>query len=85
MAEPQIRRCAHPPTRPHAQPQLRIEAEEICDVIVIGGGMAGICAAIAASRNGCETALIEMDELLGGNASPLLGVHVSGAHSSASR
>ncbi|MBM4086082.1 MAG: FAD-dependent oxidoreductase, partial [Planctomycetes bacterium] len=75
MPESQVRRCAHPPTRPSAH------SEATFDVLVIGGGMAGICAAIAASRNGCETALIEMDELLGGNASPLLGVHVSGAHS----
>ncbi len=51
------------------------------DLLVVGGGLAGICAAIAAARNGCETALIEMDPVLGGNSSPLLGVHVSGAHS----
>jgi hypothetical protein len=51
------------------------------DVVVVGGGMAAICAAIAAARNGCETALLEMDPVLGGNGGPLLGVHVSGAHS----
>lgn len=61
--------------------QARIEDELGCEVLVIGGGIAGICAAIAAARNGCDTALIESDPLLGGNGSPLLGVHVSGAHS----
>ncbi|HEX2951538.1 MAG TPA: FAD-dependent oxidoreductase [Armatimonadota bacterium] len=60
---------------------VRIDEEITCDVLVIGGGMAAICAAIAAARNGCDTALVEMDEMLGGNSSPLLGVHVSGAHS----
>jgi len=51
------------------------------DVVVVGGGMAAICAAVAAARNGCETALLEMDPVLGGNGGPMLGVHVSGAHS----
>ena len=60
---------------------LPIHAEIECDLLVIGGGMAAICAAIAAARNGCDTCLVEMDQVLGGNAGPLLGVHVSGAHS----
>jgi 2-polyprenyl-6-methoxyphenol hydroxylase-like FAD-dependent oxidoreductase len=51
------------------------------DVVVVGGGLAAICAAIAAARNGCEVALLEMDPALGGNSGPMLGVHVSGAHS----
>ena len=59
----------------------RIDSEETVDVLVVGGGVAAICAAIAAARNGCDTALVEMDMCLGGNSSPLLGVHVSGAHS----
>jgi ribulose 1,5-bisphosphate synthetase/thiazole synthase len=60
---------------------LPIDAEVQCDVLVVGGGMAAICAAIAAARNGCDTCLVEMDQCLGGNGGPLLGVHVSGAHS----
>ena len=66
------------PDLTHARP---IAHAETVDVLAIGGGVAAICAAIAAARNGCETALIEMDPYLGGNSSPLLGVHVSGAHS----
>lgn len=58
-----------------------IDCEIECDVLVVGGGMAAICAAIAAARNGCDTCLVEMDQVLGGNGGPLLGVHVSGAHS----
>ncbi len=38
------------------------------DVIVAGGGMAGVGAAIAASRNGCKTLLIEVTSALGGLA-----------------
>ncbi|OGV71992.1 MAG: hypothetical protein A3K19_22140 [Lentisphaerae bacterium RIFOXYB12_FULL_65_16] len=60
---------------------VKIDIEETVDVLVIGGGVAAVCAAIAAGRNGCETALVEMDMCLGGNSGPLLGVHVSGAHS----
>ena len=33
--------------------------KDFYDVVVIGGGSAGICASIAASRNGMKTLLIE--------------------------
>jgi hypothetical protein len=36
------------------------------DVIVVGGGVAGCMAAVAASRNGAKTLLIERDGCLGG-------------------
>lgn len=39
-----------------------------CDVCIIGGGSAGIGSALAASRNGLRTILIEKDETIGGNA-----------------
>jgi len=42
------------------------------DVAVIGGGPAGIAAALAASRQGARTLLAERDPLLGGNASAAL-------------
>ena len=51
------------------------------EVLVIGSGVSGVCAAIQAGRAGCKTLLIEKDEVLGGNSGPNLGVHVSGAHS----
>ncbi|MBT3377134.1 MAG: FAD-dependent oxidoreductase [Lentisphaerae bacterium] len=59
----------------------RVDWEGEVDILVIGSGVAAVCAALAAARNGCRTALVEMDQCLGGNSSPLLGVHVSGAHS----
>ena len=39
---------------------------EPCDVLVAGGGMAGIAAAIAAARAGAKTALVEQAGWLGG-------------------
>ena len=39
------------------------------DVVVIGGGKAGICAALESSRHGSRTALVHDRHVLGGNAS----------------
>jgi len=37
-----------------------------CDVLVIGGGVAGVAAAVAAAREGAKTVLIEKETYLGG-------------------
>lgn len=42
------------------------------DLVVIGGGPAGICAAVAGSRNGVNTFLIEKNGFLGGTATIVL-------------
>lgn len=39
------------------------------DVAVVGGGFAGIAAAVSAAAAGARTVLLERDEVLGGNAS----------------
>jgi len=39
------------------------------DLVVAGGGLAGVCAAISAARNGLEVALVQDRPVLGGNAS----------------
>ncbi|MDD5484059.1 MAG: FAD-dependent oxidoreductase, partial [Kiritimatiellae bacterium] len=49
------------------------------DVAVIGGGLAGICAAIAAARKGARTVLVHDRSVLGGNASSEIRVRISGA------
>lgn len=59
--------------------EYRIDERMDTEVLVIGSGTAGVCAAIQAAREGCRTILIEKDDTLGGNSGPGLGVHVSGA------
>ena len=49
------------------------------DVIVVGGGLSGMCAAISAARHGAKTALIHGRHVLGGNASSEIRMHVCGA------
>lgn len=49
------------------------------NVVVIGGGMSGICAALAAARHGARTALVHDRHVLGGNASSEIRMHICGA------
>ena len=49
------------------------------DVIVVGGGLSGMCAAISAARHGAKTALIHGRHVLGGNASSETRMWVRGA------
>lgn len=48
------------------------------DLVVVGGGVAGISAAIAAARLGCRVALINDRPVLGGNNSSEIRVHLGG-------
>ena len=49
------------------------------DAIVVGGGLSGVCAAIAAARGGVKTALVQNRPVLGGNASSEIRMHICGA------
>ena len=49
------------------------------DLCVIGGGLAGLCCAIAAARNGIKTYLVQDRPVLGGNASEEIRMWVCGA------
>ncbi|MDZ8118436.1 FAD-dependent oxidoreductase [Pontiella agarivorans] len=51
------------------------------DFIVVGGGVAGCNAAIAAARGGAKVALIQDRPMVGGNNSAEMGVPVSGGSS----
>ncbi|MFH1616895.1 MAG: FAD-dependent oxidoreductase [Planctomycetota bacterium] len=50
------------------------------DLGVAGGGLAGVCAAIAAARLGCKTALVQDRPVLGGNSSSEMRVTPTGAN-----
>lgn len=49
------------------------------DFVVVGGGMAGVSAALAAARNGLHVVLIQDRSMLGGNASSEVKMHIVGA------
>lgn len=53
------------------------------DLIIIGGGISGCAAAIAANSQGVKVALIHNRPVLGGNASSEIRVHTEGIHSKA--
>jgi len=48
------------------------------DFIVVGGGIAGTCAAVSAARSGLQVALIQDRPVLGGNNSSEVRVHLNG-------
>ena len=50
------------------------------DLVVVGGGMAGVCAASQAARLGLNTLLIERELVLGGCANSTFRLHLGGAH-----
>ena len=49
------------------------------DFCVVGGGMAGLVAALAAARHGARVVLMHERPMLGGNASSEIRVHICGA------
>jgi len=59
---------------------LREERVET-DLVVVGGGMAGVCAAITAARAGIRVVLIQDRPVLGGNASSEVRLWILGATS----
>ena len=56
-------------------PKKPIDAGEF-DLVVVGGGMAGICTALSAARLGVKVALIQNRPVLGGNNSSEVRVHL---------
>jgi hypothetical protein len=55
-----------------------VENHEPYDVVVVGGGLSGLGAAVAAARHGCRVALLQDRPLLGGNASDEIQIPVEG-------
>src|SRR5262245_38345361 len=51
-----------------------VERQDMVDVVIAGGGMAGLSAAIAASENGVKVVLLEKAGAFGGNAALSAGM-----------
>jgi len=71
-------------TRLAGEPNMRL-LDLSCDLLVAGGGMAGVCAALAAARNGASVVLVQDRSRLGGNASSEVRMHIVGADHHGSR
>ena len=68
MALGSLAGVAHAATKPQEQ------WDEVFDVIVIGSGLAGMCAALAAKKNGCKKVVVlEKMSYLGGNSAIATG------------
>ena len=50
-----------------------------CDLCVVGGGLAGMCAAIAAARGGSKVVIMQDRPMFGGNASSEIRMWVCGS------
>ncbi|HTN74882.1 MAG TPA: FAD-dependent oxidoreductase, partial [Pirellulaceae bacterium] len=50
------------------------------DVLIAGGGPAGVCAALAAARHGAKVVLVQDRSRLGGNSSSEVKMHIVGAN-----
>ncbi len=50
------------------EPERLLPIDGEYDVIVVGGGVAGSAAGVAAARQGCKTLIIERESALGGLA-----------------
>ncbi len=55
-----------------------LDGEVVADLAVVGGGVAGVCAALAASRSGVKTILLQDRDVLGGCNSSEVRVGMGG-------
>jgi succinate dehydrogenase/fumarate reductase flavoprotein subunit len=55
--------------------------EYASDIVIVGGGLAGTCAAITAARAGARVVLVQDRPVLGGNASSEVRLWILGATS----
>jgi hypothetical protein len=67
----------HPTTAERSLAEIRLDAE----YVVVGGGLAGVCSALAAAREGVATVLVQDRAMLGGNTSSEIRVWALGATS----
>jgi hypothetical protein len=73
--------AASPASAPYSATERHMRQVELeTDVLVAGGGLAGVCAAIAAARHGARVVLVQDRSRLGGNSSSEVKMHVVGAN-----
>jgi hypothetical protein len=65
---------------PTLKRELKTE-QIICDLAIVGGGLAGVCCAITAARAGLKVTLVQDRPVLGGNASSEVRLWILGATS----
>lgn len=68
------------PMRTEANSKVVAEKTSEVDFVVVGGGLAGVCAALSAARRGVKVALVQDRPVLGGNASSEIRMGIMGAH-----
>jgi hypothetical protein len=79
-SRPDFERIA-PPNAPFAKAEPRMHMVTLdADILVAGGGLAGVCAAISAARHGARVVLVQDRSRLGGNSSSEVKMHVVGAN-----
>jgi hypothetical protein len=66
------------PKGPLSLSEARVSETVEADFVVVGGGLPGTCAAVAAARRGLKTALVNDRPVLGGNASSEIRVWSGG-------
>lgn len=77
----EMQRLAPPDNRRAAPLEKNMTLVELnCDVLVAGGGLAGVLAAISAARQGAKVVLVQDRSRLGGNSSSEIKMHVVGSN-----
>ena len=71
-------RACVPPEGPLKVDEANVAETVKADFVVVGGGMPGTCAAVAAARRGIKVALVQDRPVLGGNASSEIRVWSAG-------
>ena len=61
---------------------VKYTAELEGDFVVVGGGLAGVCAAVSTARHGAKVILVQDRPVLGGNASSEIRMGICGAKTS---
>ena len=68
------------PLKTHANSSVIARRALSADFVIIGGGLTGVCAAIAAARHGASVIIVQDRPMLGGNASSEIRMGIMGAH-----